>query len=67
MIKDDVAALSAWALGPQREAIERHGWDFAAVMREGPAQDRLDLNHADEDIREQYARVLAYEEQVCGA
>ena len=67
VIKDDVTAVSEWTLGPQAEVIEAHGWEIAAVMRDGSAQERYDLNYADEDIREQYARVLAYEEQVCGA
>jgi hypothetical protein len=40
---------------------------LVAVMREGSAQERLALNHAAEDIREQFARVRAYDEQVCGA
>lgn len=65
-IKDDVADLAAWTQGRQRDAAERHGYDFRAAMREGTPQDRADLNHADEEIRDQFARVAAYEEQVCG-
>jgi hypothetical protein len=67
VIKDDVADVAAWTAGPQRDVAEAHGYDLAAAMRNGSLQDRFDLNHADEEIRDQFARVLAYEEQVCGA
>jgi hypothetical protein len=67
VIRDDVAAVSKWTNSRQKAAIERNGWDIKKVLREGSAQDRADLNFADPDIREQYARVGAYEEQVCGA
>lgn len=66
-IVDDVTAVAEWALGPQSKVLETHGFDFGAAMRDGSAQDRFALNFADETIREQYARVIAYEEQVCGA
>lgn len=65
-IADDVVAVAKWALGPQAEVLEAHGFDFEAAMRDGSAQDRFALNYADEEVREQYARVIAYEEQVCG-
>ena len=65
VIEDDVAALASWTVDRQAEALERHGWDIRVLLRDGSAQDRADLNYADEDIREQYARVTAYEEQVC--
>lgn len=57
----------AWTTGRQRQAFERHGYDLRALLRGGPQQDRLDVNHADEAIREQFSRVRAYAEQVCGA
>ena len=66
VIKDDVAALAAWTSGPQRDVLDRFEYDLAAVMRDGSAQDRADLNQADPEIRDQFARVTAYEQQVCG-
>lgn len=66
-IKDDVADLTAWTSQRQEPVAEEYGWDFAAAMREGTIQQRLDLNRADAGIRDQFARVIAYEEQVCGA
>jgi hypothetical protein len=67
VIANDVAAVSEWQLNEQSDVLEAHGWDAAAVMRDGSAQDRYDFNLADEAIREQFARVVAYEQQVCGA
>jgi hypothetical protein len=66
VIKDDVAALAAWTNGPQRAVFERFGYDLATAMRQGTAQDRADLNQGDPDIRDHFARVAAYELQVCG-
>ena len=66
IIEDDVVELAAWTTGRQRDVAEHFDYDLRAAMQDGTAQDRFDLNHADEEIREQYARVLAYEEQVCG-
>jgi hypothetical protein len=65
-IKDDVVDVAAWTNGRQRDVAERYDYDFRAALREGSTQDRYDLKYADEEIREQFARVLAYEEQVCG-
>ena len=67
VIADEVAALREWQAGPQRDALERHDWDFIGLIREGPAQDRADLQQTDPAIRDEYATVAAYEEQVCGA
>ena len=66
-IKDDVAAVAAWTSGRQRDVLEAFDYDFAAAMTDGTVQERLDMNHADGEIREEFARVVAYEEQVCGA
>jgi hypothetical protein len=67
VIKDDLIDLAAWDAGPQRDALERHGWDARALVREGTPEDRAAFQHSAEDIRDQFARVVAYEEQVCGA
>lgn len=67
VIADEAAALADWTAGPQRDVLERHDWDLLAVIREGPAQDRAILQQTDPAIRDQYATVAAYEEQVCGA
>ena len=67
VIAEDVASVSDWQLHEQAEVLEAHGWDPAAVLRDGSVQDRYDFQLADEEIREQYARVAAYDEQVCGA
>jgi hypothetical protein len=66
VIKADVIAVGKWTVGPQADALERHGWDIKAVIRDGSAKDRADLNYTDEKIREPFSRVAAYEEQVCG-
>jgi hypothetical protein len=67
VIADDVAAVSEWQLNEQSDALEAHGWDPAALMLDGSPQDRYDFNLTDEEIREEFARVAAYEQQVCGA
>jgi hypothetical protein len=66
-IADDVAAIEQWTAGPQRDALERFGWDVRVLMRDGSVEDRAAFTYSDDDIREQFARALAYEEQVCGA
>jgi hypothetical protein len=65
-IADDVAAIEEWTAGPQRDALERHDFDIRALMQEGSVEDRAAFNYADDEIRKQFARVIAYEEQVCG-
>jgi hypothetical protein len=65
VIKDDVAAVVEWTEGPHRTAVERHGFDIRATILDGTPQDRAAVNYADEEIRNQFARVTAYEEQVC--
>ena len=67
VIEDDVVALAAWTTGPPSATSPSTSTSTSGRRcRTAPPQDRFDLNHADEEIREQYARVLAYEEQVCG-
>jgi hypothetical protein len=66
-IADDVAAMEEWTVGPQRDALERHDWDVRALMRDGSVEDRAAFTYSDDEIRDQFARVVAYEEQVCGA
>lgn len=65
-IQDDVAAIAAWTAGEQRDVLEAHGYDLIGIIREGTPDERADLQLTDEAIRDQYARVTAYEEQVCG-
>ncbi len=65
-IKDDVRAIAAWTAGEQRDVLEAHDFDLIGLIREGPAEDRAQVQLTDEAIRDQYARVAAYEEQVCG-
>jgi hypothetical protein len=67
VIHDDVADIAAWIAGPKRDVAEAYGFDIVAAMQDGTAQERLDLNDAAAEIREQFARVAAYEAQVCGA
>ncbi len=66
VIADEVVALRAWQAGPQRDVLERHDWDLAAALVDGPQEDREDLQYTAPEIREEYAVTLAYEEQVCG-
>ena len=65
-IKDDVAAIAAWTAGEQNDVLEAHGYDLIGVIREGTPDERADLQLTADAIRDQYARVTAYEEQVCG-
>jgi hypothetical protein len=46
--------------------LEAFDYDLVTALREGTLEQRLAVNHADEEIREEFARVRAYEEQVCG-
>lgn len=66
-IKDDVTDLTAWVAGEQRAVFEAFDYDIAEALRRGTPEQRLDLNYAAQGIRDQFARILAYEEQVCGA
>ncbi len=66
-IQDDVAAVAAWTAGEQRDVLAAHGYDFIGVIREGTPEERADLQLTADAIRDQFARVAAYEEQVCDA
>lgn len=67
VIQDDVAAVVAWTAGEQRDVLEAHGYDFLAIMRDGTPEERADLQLTADAIRDQFARVATYEEQICGA
>ncbi len=67
VIEDDVADLAVWVADRQRPVAEKFGYDLAEAIRNGTPQERADLNYADDEIRDQFARIVAYEVQVCGA
>jgi len=58
----DGQPLPEWAI----DWYKAHGYDFIGVIREGTPDERADLQLTADAIRDQYARVTAYEEQVCG-
>jgi hypothetical protein len=66
-IKDDVRIDVAWQREHQRPTMKKYGYDMRKIMRDGSAQDRRDLNRTDKRVRDHFARIGAYEEQVCNA
>jgi len=64
-IEADVHAVVAWDRNEWLAAIEKYDYDFRKLFNEGDAADRAAINTADPAIRDQFARTLAYEEQLC--
>lgn len=67
VIEQDVKDLVDWWNTKQEPVQAKFDYDIRKLVLEGSAQDRADFTLTDPDIRDQYARVLAYEQQVCGA
>ncbi len=66
IIKDDAKALNAYWHDKQVPLTVERGYDFRKILLDGPQADREVLQSTAPEIREHYARVAAYEEQVCG-
>lgn len=66
-IRDDVKAEVTWWNEQQKPVVARYGYDLKKVLIEGSTKDREAMQLTDKKIRDQFARVLAYEQQVCGA
>jgi hypothetical protein len=65
-IEADVVADVDWQLNQQVEVIEKYGYDIRKLFLEGSAADRAIFHRSDPAIADHYAKVAAYEEQVCG-
>jgi hypothetical protein len=66
VIRDDVEAVVAWWNDQQQAVLEAYGYDFRRVLVEASDEELADFQLAAPEIREQFARTIAYEEQVCG-
>lgn len=66
-IKADVEANIDWTLNEKLDVIEKYGYDTRKLFLEGSAEDRAVFQDSDPAIADHYARVLAYEEQLCEA
>ena len=67
VIRADVEAQVAWDDERQRPVLEAYGFDFRRVLLEASDAELADFNRTNPEIREHFARNVAYEEQVCGA
>lgn len=66
VIKDDVEAVGTFIKEQQLPLLARRGYDMRRILLDGPQADREILQATAPEVREHYARVAAYEEQVCG-
>jgi hypothetical protein len=65
-IADDVQAITDWTLGPQLEVLQSYDYDLRALLLQGSPEERGAFQYTDPQIVDQFARVSAYDEQVCG-
>ena len=65
-ISDDVAVLDAYWREQQVPVWETYGYDLRTIMTEGTPLAREVVQSTAPEVRDHYARTLAYEEQVCG-
>jgi hypothetical protein len=65
-IHDDVAAVAEWTRERHVPLLERYDYDLARVLLEGTAAERRTWQYSEPEIADAYARVVAYEEQLCG-
>jgi hypothetical protein len=65
-IHDDVAAVAEWTRERHVTLLERYDYDLARVLLEGTAAERRTWQYGEPEIADAYARVVAYEEQLCG-
>ena len=66
-IADDVEANNEWNRTRKVELLEQFDYDLRRLMLEGSAEELAAWNYIDPAIAEQESRVVAYQEQVCGA
>lgn len=67
VIKDDVEALDTFVQDKQLPLMAEHGYDIRKILLDGPQADREILQRTAPEVRDHYARVAAYEQQVCAA
>ena len=65
-IADDVTAVTAFTLDRKLPLLEEWSFDFRAFLLEASLEERAVFYYSDPSIRDQFARVLAYDQQVCG-
>jgi hypothetical protein len=65
-IHDDVAALATFSTDKVVPVLERYGYDMRRLLVEGSAPDLAIIQSWDPAIVDQYQRVTAYEQQLCG-
>jgi hypothetical protein len=65
-IRDDVATFRTFVTEQQTPLIEKYGYDIPKVLLHGTQHEREVLNYGTSDVKDAYARIIAYEEQLCG-
>ncbi|HET9602504.1 MAG TPA: hypothetical protein VFP08_12980 [Acidimicrobiales bacterium] len=65
-IADDVTAVTAFTLDRKLPLLEEWSFDFRSFLLEASLEERAVFYYSDPSIRDQFARVLAYDQQVCG-
>jgi hypothetical protein len=65
-IASDVKADNGWVREHKLPLLERYGYDYRKLLREGSADELAEFNYFDPAIEKQDSRVSAYVQQVCG-
>jgi len=65
VIREDVRALVDWSAERQRPVLGRYGYDIRNLILDGSRKARAAFQLTDSEIRMHFARVAAYEQQVC--
>ncbi len=65
-IAADVKADNEWVRAHKLDLLERYGYDYRKLLREGGAEELAEFNYFDPAIEEHDSRVSAYVQQVCG-
>jgi hypothetical protein len=66
VIKADTDAMYTFVQHQHLPLLERRGYDFRKILLDGPQADREILNSTSPEVRNHFARIAAYDEQVCG-
>ncbi len=66
VIAADVEALTEWLRTRGPEVLIAFDYDLRRLILEGTPEDRAIVQQTDPAIRDHHARVLAYDEQICG-
>jgi hypothetical protein len=65
-IAEDVETDNAWVREHKLPLLEKYGYDYRKLLREGTAEELAEFNYFDPAIEKHDSRVSAYVQQVCG-